>query len=183
MVDVARGVHVYAPGLAELRRRRRPPVAAEPSGPGAGDRRNVPRSGIDLADSVVFPIADVEVARGVHRHPAGLVQLRRGGRPAITAEARRAAGKRLDDRPGQQAAGRADEGGDVPGSGVDLADTVVVRVGDVDVAGAVHRHPVGTVEPRRRRQAAVSREAGHPRGASKDGNASPTANPADDAVI
>ena len=48
---------------------------------------------------MVAVVRDEQVARAVHRHASGTVQLRAGGRPAITGEARRAITRHRGDDP------------------------------------------------------------------------------------
>ena len=74
-VEVARPVHRHAMGISELRLGRRTPVPAETARAGPRDRSDRP-GGIHLADAVVALIGDVEVARPVHRHAIGAVELR-----------------------------------------------------------------------------------------------------------
>ena len=146
-VEVAAAVQSKPRGAVERRRGGRAAIAAEAEGPRAGDGRDVPGRGIDLADAVLEVVRDVEVAGAVQRKPAGVSKPRRGGRAAIAAEA---------SRP------RSGDGRNVAGRGIDLADTVVVRVRNVEVAGAVQRNPCGEVEPRRGGRAAIAAEAGRP---------------------
>ena len=70
-------------------------------------------------------IGDVEIAGSVNRHPLG---------PPSNALDRRAAVSAETPFPG------ARDGGDDPG-GIHPADAVVVGIGDVDITGAIHRHP------------------------------------------
>ena len=87
--------------------------------------------GIHLADAVVARIGNVEVAGVVHRHAGGAPQLSRGGRAAVSAVA-------LCPRP-------RDSGDDAVGG--HLADAVVARIGNVEVAGVVHRRVRRKVQP------------------------------------
>src|SRR3989442_1732489 len=101
----------------------------------AGDRRDRARRR-QLADLVVVGVGDVDVARAVERDPGWFAELGRGrGRPVAAggrawARARVAVAGDRRDRPSQR----------------QLADLVVVGVGDVDVARTVDRHPVWFVE-------------------------------------
>ena len=69
-VEVAPAVRRYASGRVELRLGRRAAVPAEPALFRAGNGGDCP-GGIDLADAVVAPIGDVEIARAVHHHARG----------------------------------------------------------------------------------------------------------------
>ena len=90
-----------------------------------------------MADPVVVRIGDVEVARLVHRHVIGVVELGRGGLTPVSAKAFRS---------------RPRDGGARP-RGVHLADPVVFRIGDVEVARPVHRQANRQVEQRSRSDA------------------------------
>ena len=154
-VQVARSVHRHASGLVQLRRRSRAAVPAAAVSPISRDRGDHSRS-VHLADAVVVPIGDVQVAQTVRRHAGGAVQLRRNGRAAVPAEAARPVARHRGDHP----------------RSVHLADAVVARIGDVQVARAVQRHATGSVQLRRHSRAAVPAEAerlarhrgDHPRG-------------------
>ena len=118
-----------------------PPFPAEAAGPRARHRGDRP-AGIELADTVVAAIGDVEVAGAVHGHAMGQAEPCFCCRHAIPVEA---------------ASPRAHRRGD-HAAGVDLADAVIVGIGDVEVAGAVVRHHVnGGVELRRCCRPAVPR--------------------------
>ena len=140
-VEVARPVHRHASGQEERRLDRRAAVSAEASLFRARDGGDRPGA-IDPADAVVVSIGDIEVARPVHRHAIGIVETRLSCRAAIPAE---------------PLLSRARNGGDRPG-GIHLADAVVVGIGDVEVACAVHRHAIGQVETRLSCRAAVLAE-------------------------
>ena len=101
-------------------------VPAEAILPRARNRGNRPR-GIDLANAVVVPIGDVEVARAVYRHASGRCKLGLYCCTAVPAEAVLSCSRNRGDRP----------------CGIDLANAVVVPIGDVEVARAVHRHASG----------------------------------------
>ena len=81
--------------------------------------------GVDHADTMVVRICDVDVAHGIHRHSAGFAQQSTDGRAAVPVKTTlsRARDSMNDSR------------------GVDHADTMVVRICDVDVAHDVHNHP------------------------------------------
>ena len=148
-IEIARPVHRYALGRAEPRRCRcrRAAVAAEAGSPASREGGDIARRGIHLADAVVIRIGDIEVARPVHRHAVGAVELRRCRRGAVAAEAA--------ERPGPRHRGDAARGS------VHLADALVVRIGDVEVARPIHRHAHWGVQPRRCCRAAVAADAGN----------------------
>src|SRR6185369_6551372 len=80
-------------------------------------------SGSDLADSGVALIGNVKVAGAVDRHMRRADEARGGPRAVRVTNHARSAGERRDD----------------PGGG-DLADSLVVQVGNVHVASAVDRY-------------------------------------------
>src|SRR5439155_190426 len=128
----------HAEGPEQLRTSPRPAVAAERAvragGAVAGDRRDRPARR-QLADLVVVGVGDVDVARAVDRDPFWKVELG-GGRGRPVAARRRRARARVavaSDRRDRPARGQ-------------LADLVVVGIGDVDVARAVDRDPGWKVE-------------------------------------
>jgi hypothetical protein len=82
---------------------------------------------------VVEVVGDIEGVGAIHSEPVRRAQQSRGGRAAVTVEVR-------DARAGDRA--------DLPVSR-DLPDPVVCVVGDVDIADAVHRHPIRKVQPSR----------------------------------
>ena len=84
-----------------------------------------------LANEVVGRIRDVDVSIAIHRHSIRSVKPRR---------AAGAVGRARDP-------GRTRQGGDEPPGGY-LAEGVIVRVRDVDVAVAIHRHAFRQVETR-----------------------------------
>src|ERR1019366_1408410 len=77
----------------------------------------------------VTRVGDIEVAGGVHGDPHGAAQLGAGGRAVVAAETLRPISRRGGDHPVR-----------------DLADAVVDRVGDVQVAGRVDGDPGGKVQ-------------------------------------
>ena len=136
-VEVALAVHRHGAVCLSCRAAV-PAEALLPRSRNGGDRPD----GIDLADAVVGGICDVEVALAVHRHASGKVELCLSCRAAVPAET---------------VLPRSRNGGDRPG-GIHLANTVVVAIGDVEIARAIHRHVIGQVETRRNRRAAVPGE-------------------------
>ncbi len=137
-VEVARPVRRHGMGTVQPRLERRAAVSAVPSPSAPRHRGNVPR-GVDPADAVVESIGNVEVAQPVHAQAVGVGQLGRGRRTAVPAES---------FRPGPC------DRGNVP-RGVDLADAMVVPIGDVEVAVRIHRHACGIVQPRLDRRLVV----------------------------
>ena len=135
-VDVPGGIHDDLPRDVELRRGRLSAVAREPGRARAGDGRDVPAD--DLPDTVVERVGDVDRSLRVDGDAAGSVQLRGGGLPAV---ARVSSGTRPRDRRDDPAA--------------HLPDSVVVRVGDVQVPWRVDGDAARVVELRRSRLSAV----------------------------
>ena len=150
-VEVARGVQRRAPRVVKLRGRG-PAAVADRAG--SRDGGNDARCGIDLADTVVAAVGDIDVAVGVRRHAAGVAQPRGCRWAAVAAEAERS--------------GSCDGRNDAR-CGVDLADAVVAAVGDVNVAVRVRGYAPGLVQLRRGCLAAVAGESGRA-GSRKGGN-------------
>ena len=125
---------------------RRAAVPAEPGLPRPRNRRDRP-GGVDLADAVVVPMGDVEATRPVHRHAIGRVDPRLSCRTAVSAETELPRARHGRDRP----------------SGVDLADTIIATIGDVEVARSVCRHAIGRVDLRLSRGTVISAETEFPR--------------------
>src|SRR5207253_2708541 len=140
-VEVTGGIEGHA-AWAELRGGRGAAVAPEAVPTVAGVGRDGAPGG-DLADAAVAQVRDVEIAGGIERHAVGPVELRGGGG---------AAGARGALRTG---AGVGRDGA----TGGDLADAVVLRVRDVEVAGGIEGHAAWADELRGGRGAAVAREA------------------------
>ena len=153
-VEVARPVHRYASWIAKPGRGGRTPVAAVARRSRARDGGDDPR-GVHLADRVAFIIDDVDVARPVHRHALGCSEC--GGERRVRSVQRAA-----------EEGSSAREGGDDP-RGVHLADPLVVRIADVDVARPVHRYALGVVELGLGRLTPVAAEASRSR-ARKSGD-------------
>src|SRR6202042_2392064 len=107
----------------------------------------------DLADGVVEGVSDEQVAGAVDGDALRVVQLGAGGGAAV-------AGESAEPVAGLVGGEVAGHGGDDPGLGVDPADDVVGRVGDIQVAVGVHREAGGGVQLRERGQAPVSGVAG-----------------------
>src|SRR5208282_5051307 len=138
-VEVAGGAYRDARGRVEDGRR---PIARD-----GGDDA----VGADLADPVVAGIGEEEVTGGIHRDAVRLVKLGLRGRTVVAAEARYPSAR---------------DGGD-DAVGADLADPVVAGVGDVEVAGGVHRDALRMVELGSRGRTAVATEARYP--SARDG--------------
>ena len=137
-VDVAQAIRRHVFGERELRLNRRPIVSVIAPLPGSCHRGNI-AGGIHLADAMVVVFDNVNVARTVHRHATRVIKLRLDCRAAVPA---------VIGFPGSH------HRGDVAG-GIHLADTVVSRIGDVEVAHTVRRHAAGERELRLNRRAAV----------------------------
>ena len=129
--QVARGVDGDADGAIQLGGGRGPVVAAVTGGAVAGDGDDVAGRLDHLADHVVATVGDEQVARGVDGEAAGAVQLG-GGRGSVVAAVT-----------GGAVAG---DGDDVAGRLDHLADHVVVRVGDEQVARGVDGEADGAVQ-------------------------------------
>src|SRR5439155_1535808 len=84
-----------------------------------------------LADAVVEHVGEEQVAGRVQRHAGGVVDRGGGGRAIVSAVRPEAVGRGGDD-----SAGCLDH----------LAEPVVERIGEEQVARRVHRHFVGVVE-------------------------------------
>ena len=132
-VEVARHVHRYALWVGEFRVGGRAAVPAEAQGTSACHGCDHARC-VHLAHAVVRGVGDVEVARRVHRHAAGVPEQRAGRRAAVPAVA-----------PDVRARDRRDHA-----RRVHLAHAVVRAVGDVKVARRVHRHTARESESRPR---------------------------------
>src|SRR5580700_3403860 len=76
----------------------------------------------DLADALVVGIGDVDIAGTVDRDSHWVIELGAGGGSAVAGRAYRAVARDRSDGAG----------------GVDLADAVVVRVRNIQIAGNVH---------------------------------------------
>ena len=141
-VDIARPVHRHATGAKELCLDRRASVPAEAEYSGPRNRGDRPRR-IHLADAIVTVISDVDIARRVHRQSRGAKELRLDRRASVPAEAAFPGPRDRGDRPRR----------------IHLADAVVSGIGDVNVAGPVHRQTRGAMELRLDRRASVPAEA------------------------
>ncbi len=148
-VDVARTVHRHTVG--SIKSCRAADAIAGTCLPGGASQGGNYARRSDLADLRIVLIGNIEVARAVHGHTRGIVESCRAA-GAI-------AGTRLPSGAGK--------GGD-DARWSDLADLIIVGVGHVNVARAIHRHTVGIMESCR----AAGAIAGTclPRGASQGGN-------------
>src|SRR5581483_4389620 len=99
-------------------------------GPVAGYGHNA-AVGRDSANAVVLVVGDINVARPVERHAVRLVELSCSNRTAGSI-----------DEPGSPVPGERS----CIAAGSDLADGMVQRIGDVDLARVVHGHTAGPVE-------------------------------------
>ena len=103
----------------------------------AGDGDDVTGRLDNLADHVIAGVGDEQVARGVYSDTIGVVQLSGGRRPTVAAvTARTIAGVETVAGDGDDVAGRLDN----------LADHVVLIVGDEHVARGVHSDTIGGVQ-------------------------------------
>src|ERR1700733_9901075 len=142
-------------------------------GGGVDDGGDAPGRG-DFADGVVEGVGDEQVAGAVDGDALGVVEAGGGGGAAVAGEAAEAVAGLV----GGVVAG---DGGDDPGLGVDPADDVVGRVGDVEVALRVDGEAGGGVQLGERGQAAVSGVAG--RAVAGDGHDLPLRGDLDDPVV
>ena len=90
-------------------------------------------------------VGDVEVASGIHGDRGRTVQLGAGGRTAVAGVAWRAVARHGGDHPVR-----------------DLADALVMGVGDVEVAGGVHGDALGIGQLGAGGRASIAAEAGRP---------------------
>src|SRR5262249_59841809 len=83
--EITRSIHGYSIWLAQLGRRRRTAVTAEPGAAIACNRADdTGRS--HLADAIVADLRDEKVTGSIHRHPSRGVQLGHRRPTAVTAE-------------------------------------------------------------------------------------------------
>ena len=135
-VEIARLINRNAGGVIESRVAARPVHSTEVAARTTGDGRYHPVRGSadhgrrDLTDREVDGIRNVEIACTVDRDVSGLIELRSAARAVDRANVADGAGN----------------GGDHSG-GRDLADQVVVRVRDKEIARTVHGHATGAAEP------------------------------------
>src|SRR5262245_4088800 len=109
---------------------------------GADDRGDDARAGIDLADSGVQPVDDVDVAVGIDLERIQVVQARGGCGAAV---------------PRVALAPTSRDGRDDARPLVDSADGVVAPVGDVEITLRVEGAPVSFADPRQSGRASVAR--------------------------
>ena len=152
-VQVAGGIHRDAVGIKQLGAGRRTAIAEGC----AASRHGRDHATRNLADAVIIRIGDVEVAGGIHGDASGIVQLGAGGL-AVTAIACRSVSRHGGHR-----------------SVRDFADAVVIRIGDVQVAGGIHGDAFGIVQLDGRGRAltavacrSVSRHGGDDRSVGKN---------------
>jgi len=170
--EVASDIDRNGQGQIEARMGGGPPVSREPTLSRAGYRCNNSAGGIDAADPAVVRVGDKEIARGVDGDPTRRVKPRLGCRAAVARE-----GPPVE--PGRAA---PSHGRDKPCCGVDLADAVVVLVGDEQVSGPVEGNIGGAVKLRLGRRTAVARELTHPRAGHGRDDPGPGVHAADPAV-
>ena len=124
------GTHIYENGKGQLGASCRPAVPAVAFVPYSKIARNScdrPRQ-VHLSDKIVAAIRDEQISGRVQAHPVRSVQFRARRLSAITAVT----------------GGRPRDGGD-DAPQIHLADSVVVRVGDIEIARCVQRDSVGIV--------------------------------------
>ena len=136
-IQIAGSIHRHALGAVELRRGGRAP-----------DHRSDDAAGRDLPDLAVGGVGDVQTPARVHRHAEWFIEQGLRGQSPVAgrAEAFSDPGHRRDDATRQG----------------HLADHVVVRVGDIEIAARVHRHPLRKVEPGAGGRPSVARKARFP---------------------
>ena len=122
-IEVARGVHRDTDWTVELRGGCQSTVSGITPGPVASDCRNV-TGGSDLPYYRVAPIRNIEVSGGIQRKADRLIELGEGGKPSVARVTR-----------GTVARDRADNAGRC-----DLANHVIVTLGDVEIPGRVNNH-------------------------------------------
>src|SRR5207249_6095813 len=122
--------------------RRRTAVAPERGPAIVRDGSDDPRRRVDLANAVVVLVRDVEVAACIQRHSGWAVEARARRRAAIA-----------------QGAATTRYGRDDPRRGGDFANSVVVRVRDIEIPARIQRDTGWVVETRVRRRAAIARES------------------------
>src|ERR1019366_9345319 len=142
-VQVAGGIHGDACGIVQLGAGGRAVVAAEACRPTSGHGRD--HAVRNLADAMVVLVGDVQVAGGIHGDACGIVQLGAGGRAVVAAEACRPTSGHGRDHAVRN-----------------LADAMVVLVGDVQVAGGIHGDACGIVQLGAGGRAVVAAEACRP---------------------
>ena len=94
-----------------------------------------------LADAMVVGIRYIEIACHIQRQSVRLIQLRRCGGaviPRVTGDT------------------TAGNGGDDAGGDTYLADTLVVLIGNVEIANSIHRDPAGIIQLCHCRQTAIT---------------------------
>src|SRR5439155_809229 len=149
LVGVVRNVQIAAciqrdtGWAAEARTRRRPAIAREAGVTIAVYGGDDPCCRGDLANSVVDLVRDVEIAACIQRDTGWVAEARARRRPAIAREVRDTI---------------AHHGGDDPRRRIDLANSVVVLVRNVEVAACIQRHAGWVVEARACRRPAIARE-------------------------
>ena len=148
-VKIAGGVDGNTKWAVEFRTCRDASVSSEASRSGSGHGRDDAVC-IHFADAIRAKVGDVEIAHGVECHATGMSQ-GRGDRRATVADGvgRRAANRAAGAGHGRDDAGRAY-----------LADGVVKRVHDVEIARRVEGHAVWCIEGRGRCWAAISQDVG-----------------------
>ena len=170
--QISRAVHRHIARIEELGGTGRSAAAREPGGAVAGHGVDVARGHrlpVEHAagrghhpDAAARPVGDHQVARAVHRHPGGALELSSGSRPTVPQGPMSAiAGHGVD------VAGGHCLPVEHAGAGRHHPDPMVSGVGDQQVARTVHRHAAGAPELGRGGRAAVPGEPG--RAIARDG--------------
>src|SRR5437773_4025971 len=141
-VQIAARIQRAPVRVVETRARRRTAIAREGVNAIARHRRDDPRRRVDLANAVVVLVRDVEVAACIQRHSGWAVEARARRRAAIA-----------------QGAATTRYGRDDPRRGGDFANSVVVRVHDIEIPARIQRDTGWVVEARVRRRTAIARES------------------------
>ena len=123
-----------ADGLVEDRFQGQTAVAFKAHPAGACQGKDLFCGGIHKPDAMVRCIGDVEVAIGVYGYTCGEIQLCVRGRARIATVAP------IAEDIGRSPTG---DGGDDAGLGIHSPDAVVVKIGDVEVAGCVQGDAFG----------------------------------------
>ncbi len=143
--DVPLGVDRHVGRELERGRHGRDEVVAREILAGAGDGPDGPARGVEPADALIAHVGDEHVAGRIERNVGRIEEARRRGGQAVAVEAAGAVARhRLD------VAGR-----------VDLADAMVVEVGDVERSGRVERQTGRTRDLRSGGRPTVTAESGH----------------------
>ena len=115
-IDIPRSGHEHVPGKGQTNLGSRTPISRIVLVAVPRHRSNNPRR-IHLADAVVVPVGDKEIAFSVHMYTLGIIQAGAGGRTPIPGKARFPIACYRRDR----------------ARGIHLTDAVIVHVYDVEI--------------------------------------------------